>query len=539
MPSLSYPSKFTPRQFQIDAIDALSLAWQEHQRVLHVSPTGSGKAVIAAMLIQRCLDGIANFAVSTPRVLMLVNREELLQQALDKIQMVTGRYAAIERGEDRAPEGADIVVATIQSMCRRLARYPQDHFGLVIVDEAHLFATNQAKDVLDWFCLKQTGGYAYMVGFTATPQTKGKRALANIYGTIGYEITLPELVKQGMLSNIKVQTAPLSIDLRHIKRTGPDIDEEELDKVIRPYFRAVAEAMQKYGPERKWLCFLPLVKTSKAFAQILNEHGIPAKHIDGESPDRKEILEQFKHDHFRVLTCSSLLTTGYDEPSITGIVNLRPTESRILLTQMLGRGTRIKPDGSPHDDLLVLDFLWQYDLSKLVSPASLVASNDEDEHEMQERLRNGEQQDLLTVHRDVAAERHAKLAKKLAEQERRKGRLVDLRALMEMGFEENAQFNFVLDYEPTMKWHEAKPTEKQMQVLCRMGIDAKIIKDRGHAAAMLDFCISRTKQGLATFKQIHAINRMGGHADINTKFVDASKTISQLMARFDAIRMRQ
>ena len=538
MSSLAYPSKFTPRQFQLDAVDALSLAWQEHQRVLLVCPTGSGKAVMSAMLIQRCLDGIANFAVSTPRCLLLVNREELLQQALDKITMVTGRYAAIERGADKAPEGADIVVATIQSMVGRLARYEQDHFGLVIVDEAHLFATNQAKDVLDWFCLKQTGGHAYMVGCTATPQTKGKRALANIYGTIGYEITLPDLVKQGLLSNIKIQTAPLPIDLRHIKRTGPDFDEEELDKVIRPYFRAVAEAMQQYGPTRKWLCFLPLVKSSKAFTDILNEHGIPAKHIDGESPDRKQILEQFKHDHFRALTCSSLLTTGYDEPTITGIVNLRPTESRILLTQMLGRGTRIKPEGCPHEDLLVLDFLWQYDLSKLVSPASLVAGNSDDEAEMQTRMRSGEEQDLLKLHRDVTAERHAKLAKKLAEQERRKGKMVDLRILMEMGFEDNAQFNGVLDYEPTMKWHESKPTEKQLAVLGRMGVDVKEIKDRGHAAAMLDFCIGRTKLGLATFKQINAINRMGGHADINTTFVAASKMIGQLMARFDAQRLR-
>ena len=468
---------------------------------------------------------------STPRALLLVNREELLQQALEKIHMVTGTYGSIERGKDVAPEGAPIVVATIQSMIGRLARYPQDHFGLVIVDEAHLFATNQAKDVLDWFTRRDLGGEAYLLGVTATPQTTGKRALSKIYDTIAYDIRLPDLVKQGLLSNIKVRTAPLPIDLRHVTRKAGDFDEEELDSAVRPYFKAAAEVMQEYGPERKWLCFLPLIKTSDAFAKILNEAGIPAKHIDGASQDRKDILMQFKHDHFRALCCSSLLTTGYDEPSITGIINLRPTQSRILLTQILGRGTRIKPVGCPHDDLLVVDFLWQYELGKIISPATLVSSHEEDEVEVTKRLRNGDEMDLLQVSRDVSEERHAQLAKKLAEQDKRKGKMVDLRQLIDMGAEDDETFLQVLDYESSMAWHSKPATEKQLHTLGRFGVAPESITDRGHAAQMLDFLFQRMSKGLATFRQINGIKRMGGHADLTTTFADASLLMGQLIAR--------
>jgi superfamily II DNA or RNA helicase len=519
------------REFQQLANDKVHACFTEYQRVLGVAPTGSGKAVMSASLIQDCLDQKGAFVCSTPRALLLVNREELLQQGADKITKVTGKYAAIERGKEKAPEDAPIVVATIQSMIGRLARYPQDHFGLVIVDEAHLFATKQAHDVLDWFCKRELGGEAYLVGVTATPQTTGKRALAKVYDTIAYDIPLPELVKKGMLCNIKVRTAPLPIDLRHIRRVGGDFDEEELDAAVRPFFRAAAESMQAYGPDRKWLCFLPLIKTSEAFAKILNEHGIPAKHIDGASEDRKDILMQFKHDHFRALCCSSLLTTGYDEPSITGIVNLRPTQSRILLTQILGRGTRIKPPTSAHEDLLVLDFLWQYELGKIISPATLVAPQEEDEAEVSRRLRSGDELDLLETSKNVAHERHAALARKLAEKEKRQSKVVDLRQLIELGAEEDETFLQVLDYESTMGWHSKAPTEKQLHALDRFGIAKDSITDRGHASMMLDFLFERVRKGLASFRQIGAIKKLGGQADLHTTFAEASIMMGNLVAR--------
>lgn len=520
------------RDFQLHANDRVHLAFTEYQRALGVAPTGCGKAVMSAALIRDCLAQKAAFVCSTPRCLLLVNREELLQQAVEKIHMVSGLYAAVERGADKAPEDAPIVVATIQSMCGRLGRYPQDHFGLVIVDEAHLFATAQSKDVLDWFCRRELGGDAYLVGVTATPQTTGKRALSKIYDTIAYEITLPELVKKGMLSNIKVQTVPLTIDLRHVSRAAGDFNEEELDTVVRPYFKAVAEAMRAH-PKRKWLCFLPLIKTSEAFAKILNEEGIPAKHIDGTSSDRKDLLMQFRHDHFQALCCSSLLTTGYDEPSITGIVNLRPTQSRILLTQILGRGTRIKPKGSAHEDLLVLDFLWQYELNKIISPASLVAGHEEDEIEVAKRLQSGEEVDLLSVARDVSAERHEALAKKLAESQRKKGKLVDLMQLIQMGLGEDKNFVDVLDYEPTMGWHSRPASEKQLSALERFGIARESVKDSGHASALLEMSMQRVTKRLATFKQLAAIKRMGGTADSKTTFAEASLKMGKLIASFN------
>ncbi len=505
------------RPYQDDAAAKVHGALKEYDRTLVVMATGSGKTILFAKLAEDCLQRRGVFCTAHGKVLVLVNREELLQQARDKIFSVTGIMGSIERAHERASLEAPIIIATIQSLQKRLANYPPDWASLVIVDEAHLFATPKIVEALNYFCSPQT---AKLVGFTATPQTKKKRALSKIYETIAYEKTIASLIEEGYLCNIKVQTVPIKIDISAVRIDEGDYRKDDLEVAIEPYFVEIAKEMLKH-PERKWLCFLPLIHTSKKFAEILDLMGINAQHVDGKSDDRKGILTGFKEGKFQAMCNSLLVTTGYDEPSITGIVNLRPTRSRIMLTQILGRGTRLKPEGSPHDDLLVLDPLWQTpDLEELISPATLFAVKDEDEQELAKRLRNGDELDLAETHALVVRDRHKALADALKANEAKKSNLMDFRALLALGLERNALWDDLIDYEPTMRWEEGKPTEGQINSLMKMGIDVRLIETKGHASKVISFCVDRIKRKLATFKQVRALQKAGYQVDPNTLRID-------------------
>jgi superfamily II DNA or RNA helicase len=514
------------RPYQSDAAEAIHTTLAEFNRALTVMATGSGKTILFAKLSEDCLKRRGAFGRAQGKVLILVNREELLQQARDKILAVTGIFSGIERAHEHADLDSPIIIATIQTLQKRLAKYPADWPSLVIVDEAHLFATPKIIEVLDYFCGPEG---AMLLGFTATPHTKGKRALSKVYETIAYEKTIASLIEDGYLCNIKVQTVPIKIDISAVRSAAGDFIDEDIEVAIEPYFVAVAEAMKAH-PGRRWLCFLPLIHTSKKFTSILNAHGIHAEHVDGKSEDRADILRRFKDGKVAAMCNSLLVTTGYDEPSITGIVNLRPTKSRIMITQILGRGTRLKPEGSPHDDLLVLDPLWQTpDIEELMTPAMLFAAKDEDAAELSKRLRSGDELDLADVHAMVVADRHKKLADALRANESKKANLMDFRALLALGLEKNHLWEEAIDYEPTFQWEEAKPSKVQIDTLFKFGFDVRLIRDKGHASKVLQYCFDRIKRKLATFKQVRALQRAGYHVDPNELRIDeASRMLSDL-----------
>lgn len=520
------PKPMSYRPYQGECFDACHAGLIEFDRGLVVAATGSGKAVIMSKLAGDAVDRRGSFCTGNGKVLILINREELLQQAAAQVTKVTGIYASIERAHQHATLEAPIIIATIQSIQRRMQKYEPGSFGLVIVDEAHLFASPKIVEVLDFFC-HENG--AKLIGFTATPHTKGKRALGKIYQTILFEKGIASLIQEKWLCNIKVQSVPIKIDLSGVRSAAGDYIDEDLDGVVTPYFVEMAKEMRAH-PDRKWLCFLPLIKTSQHFADVLNANGISAQHVDGKSEDRREILLGFKDGKFQALSNSLLVTTGYDEPSITGIVNLRPTRSRIMLQQIIGRGTRLKPEGSPHDDLLILDPLWQApELQELMSPAILFATNEEDEKEVKKRAQNGDVQDLMELHAQVVQDRHKKLADALKANEKKLGKLLDFAAILATGIKQDPLFDEVIDYEPTMPHHTKKPTEGQLNTLTKMGVDIRVIKDFGHASAMMAFMVSRIHRGLASIKQVRCLQKANKVVDPNTlTFKDASAMIGRM-----------
>ena len=349
------------RPYQQQAKDAIFSEWENGiKKTLLVLPTGCGKTIVFAKVAEECVKGGS-------RVLILAHRGELLDQAADKIGKSTGLGCATEKAEQTClGSWFRIVVGSVQSMMRekRLNQFPNDYFNTIIIDEAHHCISDSYQKVLRHF------PDAEVLGVTATPDRGDMQNLGTVFESLAYEYTLPKAIKEGYLSPIKAVTIPLKIDMSAVGVQAGDFKSGDIATALDPYLESIAEEMEKYCSNKKTVVFLPLVKTSQKFWDILNNHGFKAAEVNGDSKDRAEILEAFDKDQYNVLCNSMLLTEGWDCPSVDCIVVLRPTKVRSLYCQMVGRGTRLSPETNK-DHLLLLDFLWhteRHDLPALAPP---------------------------------------------------------------------------------------------------------------------------------------------------------------------------
>ena len=261
--------------------------------------------------------------------------------------------------------------------------------------------------------------------------------------------------------------------------------------------------------------FLPLVKTSKKFRDILNSNGFRAAEVNGDSKDRAEVLKDFENGKYNVLCNSMLLTEGWDCPSVDCIIVLRPTKVRSLYSQMVGRGTRLY-EGKDH--LLLLDFLWHTERHELCHPANLICENEEVAKTMTKNLEEKAAaclpEDILEAidieeaekqaESDVVAKREESLAKQLEEMKKRKRKLVD-----PLQFEMSIMDQDLSSYTPSFGWEMAPASQKQIKALEKFGIFPDEIDNAGKANLLLDRLNKRKAEGLTTPKQIRFLEGRG------------------------------
>jgi superfamily II DNA or RNA helicase len=210
---------------------------------------------------------------------------------------------------------------------------------------------------------------------TATPFRSDQLQLSRVFKDIVYTKRLLDLIEEGYLTDIRVRTLPIAVNLSGVRMEQGDFREDDLSQALEPTIEKLASIVAKEFRRRKLIAFCPLRETSRLWTAALRKRGLPAAHVDGESPDRAEILDAFARNDIRFLSNASLLTEGYDEPSIDAVLILRPTKSRILFSQMIGRGTRLFPG---KDHLLVIDPLFQAERNNPVTVADLITEkNDE------------------------------------------------------------------------------------------------------------------------------------------------------------------
>lgn len=485
------------RPYQQAAADAVFGQWQSGvNKTLLVLPTGTGKTVVFSSITENCVK-------NGDRVLILAHRGELLQQAADKLLKFTGLRSAVEKAEESClGSWYRVAVGSIQSLQRpaRLGRFPTDYFDTIIIDEAHHCVSDGYLRVLDYF------SGAKVLGVTATPDRGDMKNLGQVFESLAYEYPLPAAIKDGYLCPIKALTIPLQLDISGVGIQSGDFKPGELGTALDPYLDQIADEMEHYCKDRKTVVFLPLVKTSQKFKDILNRHGFRAAEVNGDSEDREQVLQDFEQDKYNVLCNSMLLTEGWDCPSVDCVIVLRPTKVRALYSQMVGRGTRLHPG---KDHLLLLDFLWHTERLDLCHPADLVCEDREVAQKMTEEVNDkGAAVDLLEAiqqaESDVVVQREEALAKTLSEMRTRKRKLVD-----PLQYAMSIQDPGLTSYVPAFGWETESPSDKQKTQLEKYGIFPDEIKTAGEAQRILDRMAERRSNGLTTPKQIRFLESKG------------------------------
>ncbi len=506
------------RPYQQEAKAAVFGQWEQgNRKTLLVLPTGTGKTIVFAKISEDCVR-------AGERVLILAHRGELLEQAADKILNACGLRCAVEKAEETSLDSwYRITVGSVQTLMRdsRLARFAEDHFDTIIIDEAHHSVSDSYQRILEHF------GEAKVLGVTATPDRGDMKNLGQVFDSLAYEYTLPRAIREGYLCPIKALTIPLKLDLSGVATQAGDFKASDIDTALDPYLYQIAEEMLKNCAQRKTVVFLPLIKTSQKFRDILNSKGFRAAEVNGNSEDRAEILRDFEEGKYNVLCNSMLLTEGWDCPSVDCVVVLRPTKVRSLYCQMVGRGTRLSPDKK---ELLLLDFLWHTTRHELCRPAHLICESEEVARKMTENISEAGcpvdiEQAEKTASEDVVAQREQALAKQLDEMKKRKRSLVDpLQFEMSIGAED------LSGYVPAFGWEMSPPSDKQLAALEKFGIYPNEIENAGKAKLLLTRLNKRKQEGLSTPKQIRLLERKGFRHVGEWTFAAANSMISRIHA---------
>ena len=511
------------RPYQNEAVASVEAEFARGVRsTLIVLATGCGKTIVFSHIAAREVR-------RGGRVLILAHRGELLTQAIDKLRAATGIEAGLEKAEETSDVAFDeipytVVVGSVQSMKsqKRLARFAHNEFSLVVIDECHHALTGTYRAVIDHF------PRARLLGVTATPDRGDLRSLSEVFETIAYEYSIVDAIRGGYLSPIFVQTVPLKIDLSGVAVQSGDFQAASLGSALDPYLRQICREIKERCHDRKTIVFTPLIATSKKILEIFREEGVySVKEVNGESADRQETLAWFAGaPKGCVLLNSMLLTEGYDEPSCDCIVVLRATKVRALFVQMVGRGTRLC---GGKQNLLLLDFLWLTASHDLCRPACLLTDDVEvcETITKKQESKGGADLDLSPETLDAAItdtvkKREDALAKRLAAQSRKKGKLFDALQF--------AQLTGVTDLSntPTAIQENDRPTMEIVDRLERLGFVCP--GSQTAAEKLLTAYQQRVDSGLSSHKQIKRLTIYGFHNVANWPFSAAKKMMDRIAA---------
>lgn len=502
------------RPYQLAAKKGIYCSWEKFKKTLAVLPTGTGKTIVFSHISKEEVE-------QGNRVLILAHRDELIRQAADKLQICTGLSAAIEKAEETALNSLySVTVGSVQTLMRpsRLEQFSRDYYDVIIVDEAHHCLSDSYQRVLNYFD-------ARVLGVTATPDRGDKRELGQYFEDIAFEYSLRSAIKDGYLSRIVAKTLPLQIDLSNVRITAGDFNDADLGNALDPYLPQIAAAIPQ---DRKTMIFTPLCATAQKMQAILRANGCRAYYAAG---DYRDEIKPWENDGpGSVMLNAMLLNEGYDHPPLDCVVVLRATKSRPFYAQMVGRGTRLY---AGKRDLLLLDFLWHTTKHDLCHPASLVAEKEEVAKKMTEIQEeaagnpDAEQLDLELLEEqaesEVQKQREEALAKLLQQNQRKASRTMD-----PLEFALSLHDKDLEEYEPVMPWQAAPATEKQIAALSRFGFAPEKIPNKGFATMLLGKVIQRSRENMASPKQIKLLERFGYRKASEMTFAQAKQSIDKI-----------
>jgi superfamily II DNA or RNA helicase len=325
----------TLRPYQLDAIEAIKNGFFQSNRQYIEMPTGSGKTITFLSFAQTC----------SSYILIIVPSKELLNQVYQTCLIFWEPHQISRKGNGYDEELSNVHICIINSLNERyLDEISTGEFGLIIFDEVHHIQSKSYRRVIDTFSKSQIISPLFL-GVTATPDRADGKLLEELLYNKTFKMNIENLINQNHLSDVEGYCVKTNIDISGIDSHNGDFSISELYKRLSTGKRneLVIDICKNEMKSRKTLVFCINVKHSMEISKLLNENGLSSRAIYGSMNEKEKqaILKSFRSGEIEYLCNCQLLTEGFDEPSIDGIVLARPTRSRALFLQMIGRGLRI------------------------------------------------------------------------------------------------------------------------------------------------------------------------------------------------------
>ncbi|WP_456369732.1 DEAD/DEAH box helicase [Thermodesulfatator atlanticus] len=354
------------RPYQERALLRILDAYLEGRQSVAISlPTGCGKTIVFLALVRGVVE-------AGGRVLIVAHRDELILQPVEKLSLVWSGAPepGIIKAERFEPE-RPIVLASVQTLWRRLDRLPRG-FDLVVIDEAHHAAASTYRLAIDR--LLELNPATKVLGVSATLFRRDGESLREIFEEVVFEYSVLEAIADGYLCGIDYRAARTGCDL-----SGVRFDYRARDFAVGQLSRAVnipernefaVETWLELAEGRKTIAFCVDVKHAHDLAETFRAHGVEARTVTGQTPleERRAMLKAFARGEIPVVTNCQVLTEGFDDPAVDCLPLARPTASKGLYVQMVGRGLRLYPGKK---NCLVIDLLDNSSRHSLVSIADL------------------------------------------------------------------------------------------------------------------------------------------------------------------------
>ncbi|EJD55046.1 P-loop containing nucleoside triphosphate hydrolase protein [Auricularia subglabra TFB-10046 SS5] len=364
------PDPIVLRPYQESCIQACLYALENGCTRIGVSlPTGAGKTTVFLSLLDR-------MGTVEPRTkaLVIVNSVELAKQAAAQAERLFPDWSVeIEQGHKHvATANADLTIATYQTLMRgpRIAKFDPDDMKAVIVDEAHHAAAPSYQKVLSYFDPNLTNDAeprppsdVPIIGFSATFSRHDGLALGAVFDRIVYHRDFLEMIKEQWLCTVRFTTVKVQLDLTGVtvNAKSGDFNPTSLAHVVNTdtINHVVLQAwIDRVSQRKSTLIFCVNLAHVRDLTQVFRDAGVDARYLHSGTPHRErvDLLDAFRRGEYPVLVNCAILTEGADIPNIDCVMLARPTRSRNLFAQMIGRGMRLSPQ-TGKEDCHILDFV--------------------------------------------------------------------------------------------------------------------------------------------------------------------------------------
>lgn len=346
--SLTLPRLFDLRDYQHEAVTSvLDASRRGIKRPAVVLATGGGKTVVMAHLIPQ----LPSPTAVAKKTLVLAHKEELVHQAARTIQSINPNLSVeIDMAKTKPSLESDVVVASVPTLVRaaRLHRYDPLQFKTIVLDECHHATATSWIKILQYFNALDDNLHIHVVGFTATLERSDGMSLGTVFEEIVFERTLLKMIEANELCDVRFSTISTDADLSGVPTRLGDYSTADLSarvntlKINVNVVKAYLDLRRQYG-FKSTLIFCVDVEHCKTLCGVLQANGVNAQYVTGETSKdvRLAILDDFRNGAIDVLCNVQVFTEGTDLPNIDSLILARPTKSRPLLVQMVGRGLRL------------------------------------------------------------------------------------------------------------------------------------------------------------------------------------------------------